>query len=570
MTDTDKTFCSILFDVLCEKGVKDVVCSPGSRNAPLLIAAAAREEMCKHVVTDERCAAFMALGMALVSKKPVALVCTSGTALLNYAPAVAEAFYQGVPLVVISADRPEQWIDQDDSQTLRQFEALSNFVKKSYELPAWGGEDNEMKWYANRISNDAIIEATSPRKGPVHINVRLGEPLGKKVNRDYVSPRLIEMISSDFIANKETIKTLGRIVSQKKVMLVAGFMPPDAKLHKSVAVFCNLPNVVAMTETLSNLHLGDGACDVDAVLTAYSEKELDDLAPELVISLGGSLVSRKLKEFLRRNRQRCEHWSLGWNHTTADCFMSLTKRIEVNPSRFLYQIAQAALRNQVEKTGCGVKDYSRDWAELRKKAALAKGDYVRSLPWCEMKAFRMLAEYCGIEGNLFLSNGTAVRYAQILNSPLPHASYCNRGVSGIDGSVSTAVGAAKVTKGKTFLITGDLSMAYDVGALALPSIPDTMKIVVIDNCGGGIFRFIPSTSALEEREKYFCAAPNLPLRNLAQGYEWNYFEACDEDSFGRVFPEFLMSQKKSIFRVICDGEKSAEILKKYMDVKTSL
>ena len=145
-SDTDKTFCSILLDVISAKGVADVVCSPGSRNTPLVIASAVRKNLRKHVVADERCAAFMALGMALVSQKPVALICTSGTALLNYAPAVAEAFYQGVPLIVLSADRPQQWIDQDDSQTLRQFEALSNFVKKSYEIPAWGDSDPELQW----------------------------------------------------------------------------------------------------------------------------------------------------------------------------------------------------------------------------------------------------------------------------------------------------------------------------------------------------------------------------------------------------------------------------------------
>ncbi len=182
MQDTDKNFCSILFDVMVEKGVKDVVCSPGSRNTPLLIAASSRESLRKHVVIDERSAAFMALGLAVVSRRPVALVCTSGTALLNYGPAIAEAFYQSVPVVVISADRPEQWIDQDDSQTLRQYEALSNYVKRSYQLPAFGNDDKEMQWYANRIINDAMIEATSRRKGPVHINIQLDNPLGKNAS----------------------------------------------------------------------------------------------------------------------------------------------------------------------------------------------------------------------------------------------------------------------------------------------------------------------------------------------------------------------------------------------------
>lgn len=226
LQDTDKTFCRILFDVMLGKGVRDVVCSPGSRNAPLLIAAASREELHKHVVVDERSAAFMALGMACVSRRPVALVCTSGTALLNYAPAVAEAFYQSVPLIVLTADRPEQWIDQDDSQTLRQFEAFSNYVKKSYEIPSWGDEDRELQWYVNRIMNDAMIEATSRRQGPVHVNVRLGEPLGRKTRNPLPSQRIIDMLTSDTIANREVVKELAAEVAGSKVMFVAGFMPP--------------------------------------------------------------------------------------------------------------------------------------------------------------------------------------------------------------------------------------------------------------------------------------------------------------------------------------------------------
>lgn len=566
MLDTDNKFCSILFDVIEKRGVKEVVCSPGSRNAPLLIAAAAREGLHKHVVTDERCAAFMALGMAVVSRRPVALVCTSGTALLDYAPAVAEAFYQGVPLIVISADRPQQWIDQDDSQTLKQFEALANFVKKSYELPAWGTDDPELLWFANRVANDAMIEATARRKGPVHINVRLSEPLGTKRPMGDKEPRIIDLVTADTLANKEIIRELGETVARKKVMLVAGFMSPDSSMHDAVARFCRLPNVVAMAETISNLHLRDGACDVDSVLTAYPKETLDAMAPELVISVGGSLVSRMLKEYLRRNKDKCCHWSVGWSHTTSDCFMSLTKRIELEPSRFLHHLAVATEKARGKGIGGGAS-YGEEWKRARATAKKAKTQYLQKAPWSELKAFRQLMHLLYMEGNLFLSNGTAIRYAQIVNDPLPHASYCNRGVSGIDGSCSTAIGGAKVFKGKTWLITGDLSMAYDIGSLALPDIPDTMKIVVIDNGGGGIFRFISSTSSLEEREQYFCAAPKLPLRQLADGYGWNYFEAGDEEAFTREFVKFCASSGKSIFRVVCDGELSARVLKDYMAVK---
>ena len=573
MMDTDKRFCSILFDVMVGKGVKDVVCSPGSRNAPLLIAAATREEMRKHVVIDERSAAFMALGMAIVSRNPVALVCTSGTALLNYGPAIAEAFYQSVPLIVISADRPEQWIDQDDSQTLRQFETFSNFVKRSYQLPALGNDDKEMQWYANRIVNDSMIEATSRRRGPVHINVQLGNPLSGKAPRSTEATRIIDFVGGDAIGNKEIVRELAMKMGASKILIVAGFLPPDSRLHKAVGEICALPNVVAMTETLSNLHLHGDTTAIDSVLTAYSDDVLDAEAPDLVISLGGSLVSRKLKEYLRRNAADCEHWALGWNHTTSDCFMSLTKRIEVDPGRLLHQLASVLRRTPILTTVC---DYSAVWKRMRTRAVQSKSAYVASVDWSDLKAFDIILKSLPQDVNLFLSNGTAVRYAQLLGLRLPHASYCNRGVSGIDGSVSTAIGGAKMYKGRTVIVTGDMSMAYDLNALSLPDIPDDMVIIVIDNAGGGIFRFIPTTSALEEREEYFCAPPKLPLAALAPAYGFSYHEATDiatlESALSALFPlskaDTAVKCGPAILRIVTDGEASAEILKSYMSVKS--
>ena len=565
INDTAKTFCSILFDVMQQKGVGDVVCSPGSRNAPLLIAAAARQNMRKHVVIDERNAAFMALGMAMVSRKPVALVCTSGTALLNYAPAVAEAFYQSVPLIVISADRPEQWIDQDDSQTLRQFEALSNFVKKSYQLPAWGDDNSELQWYANRIANDAMIEATSRRNGPVHINVRLGEPLNGKTPHTTGRERVIDMLTADSIANKEVVKALAEEASRCKVMLVAGFLPPDEKLQKAVSEFCRLPNVTVMAETLSNLYVRY-ANDIDSVITAYDDAFLDSMAPDLVISIGGSLVSRKLKEYLRRNSGKCRHWSLGWNHTTSDVFQSITKRIEVDPARFL-RLLTAFMAKMVDEDS-EEAHFCIDWFNAKLEARSMKMHSVITLKeWCEMMALEEIFTSVPQAANLFLSNGTVVRYAQLLNNKKPHASYCNRGVSGIDGSISTAIGGAKAYGRMTVIVSGDMSMAYDLGSLALPEIPDSTRLIVIDNCGGGIFRFIPTTSGLDEREQYFCTRPQLPLRQLAEGYGWEYAEAASKRELNEALKTFFHEGKKKILRVVCDGELSAKVLKDYMNLK---
>ena len=564
MEDTTKRYCSILFDVLKDQGVKDVVCSPGSRNVPLLIAAACRKEFKKHFVVDERSAAFVGLGISLVSKKPVALICTSGTALLNYAPAVAEAYYQSIPLIIISADRPEQWIDQDDSQTLRQDHALDNYVKKSYSIPAFGEEMPEMQWYVNRIANDAVSEACNGRKGPVHINVHLSEPLGRKHECDPGRERIIQTLTADSFNNKEIYKELAAEIAHSNVLLVAGFMQPDSKLQNVVTDFCRLPNVAVMAETISNLHLKEGDTSVDSVLTAYSEEELERHAPDIVISIGGALVSRKLKEYLRRNAGKCSHWSVGYSHVTTDPFMALTKRIETQPSRFFRNIHLYLRKSEIKKD-CA--DYKERWTNLRFKATEWKNKFVAESEWSELKAFEILLNRLPHDYNLFLSNGTSVRYAQIISYALPHASYCNRGVSGIDGSISTAIGGGSAYRGKSLIVTGDLSMAYDIGALSLKMVPENFKIVVIDNQGGGIFRFIPSTSGLEEREEYLCQQQILPMKQLAEGYGWCYFEASDEAQLKDEFSKFLSCENKAILKVNVDGELSAKILREYMNLK---
>ena len=566
MEDTGNKFCSILFDVLLHKGVRNVVCSPGSRNVPLLLAAAGRPMMHKYFAVDERSAGFMALGMSTVNQEPVAIVCTSGTALLNYSPAVAEAYYQGIPLIVISADRPIQWIDQDDSQTLRQDDILFNFVKKSYSIPALGQDEKEMHWFVNRITNDAVLTATSGKPGPVHINIHLGETLSQTCKHTEETPRTIQAITGDSIVNKELIKELAHRLADSKVMFVAGFSLPDSYIQKAVADFCRFPNVAVMAETISNLHLKNLDYAVDTVLTSYTADELDRISPDIVVTMGGALVSRKLKEYLRRNSYKCQHWAIGYSNSLSDPFMSMTLKIEVEPSRFFRNLCSAMRKQKISKKA---EDYKEIWQEKRIAALQLKEKFIASSKWSELKAFDYILKNLPGDYNLFLSNGTAVRYAQIIRYPLPHASYCNRGVSGIDGSVSTAIGGALAFKGKSVLITGDLSLAYDIGALGLKDIPERFKIIVMDNQGGGIFRFIPSTSKLQLREEYLCQAPVLPLENLAAGYGWDYFYADSEEKLESIFKKFVTNPRKAILKVSCSGILSAEILKNYMDISVS-
>lgn len=571
MADTDKSVVRILFNLLEAHGVRRVVCSPGSRNAPLLIAADARKRLETSVVIDERSAAFVALGMAMVSRRPVALVCTSGTALLNYAPAVAEAYYQGVPLIVISADRPLEWIDQDDSQTIRQPEALRNFVKGSYSL-----SDREQcdrpGWYETRIVNDAILTALAPKQGPVHINVRLSPPLGATVEDDDAddSPvRMIERIFPSDVPDAATMKRLAADARECKLLVVAGFMPPDARLNKALATMRRMPGVAVVAESVSNLHLRPEDYAADTLFCSLDDDERLKLAPDLVISLGGALVSRMLKEFLRecgRRNPDMRHWSVGHNHTTVDCFQALSCRIDADPGRFMSALAGRMTHFDRTAPDSSLHDcrYAALWHEARIPAMRRMARIAEECGWSDLKAFDIILDRIPADANLILSNGTSIRYAQILERHIPHAEYCNRGVSGIDGSTSTAVGAALCYQGgETWLVTGDTSWAYDISALqSLKSLGAALKIILINNAGGGIFRFISSTAALECRERCFCADPELDSRSLAATFGLAYRLADSAADLAEALQWLAAAPAPAVVEVTTPPEESAAILRR--------
>lgn len=560
MDTTAKISCQILVDLLVANGVENAVISPGSRNAPLIIAMARCEKLKKHVVIDERSAAFIALGMANVSGCPVALVCTSGTALLNYAPAVAEAYYRRTPLIVISADRPVEWIDQDDSQTIRQYEALANYVKGSYNIPDHN-YDNTTKWYVNRIINDAIINATSGRQSPVHINMQFNEPLNIFSNKPKELTRCINIVKAHKLIEKDELTTLANKISEaKKVMIIAGFNAPDKSLNKALRRLACHKNIVVLIETISNLKDKKFIATIDSTLNIMSDNEKQIARPDIVITFGGALVSRHIKQYLRTTKPT-DHWHIGITDTTIDCFQSLTTRIDIEPGDFFSQIKGKIVDNY--QSG-----YSLFWADINSRAERMHKEFVEKAAWSDLKAFDIIFKSIPSKWNLQLSNGTSIRYAQLFNTTKFNRSDCNRGVSGIDGCTSTAVGASVVNDDVTLLISGDMSAQYDISALSSSLISPKFKMIVIDNGGGGIFRFIKSTSNLPELEEYFAAKTNLPLKQLAKGYGFAFFEASTQSQLNKTIKDFIViNHKPAILYVRTPSIESATILKKYFTQK---
>ncbi|MDE6109113.1 MAG: 2-succinyl-5-enolpyruvyl-6-hydroxy-3-cyclohexene-1-carboxylic-acid synthase, partial [Muribaculaceae bacterium] len=470
--------------------MKHVVVSPGSRNSPILVALSRTEGLKCHVVIDERSAGFFALGIAVETGAPVAMVCTSGSAVLNYAPALAEAFYRRVPLIAVTADRPEEWIDQDDSQTIRQPGSLGAVVKMCVNIPVDRGDTALRRLTARRIS-DALISSVTQPVGPVHINIQIDEPLNAMCDDGADSFRFPVVVPSDHSLPEDAAATFARRLNEaSRVIVLAGFMPPDRELSLCLS---GLPShIVVVGETTSNL--GDGfVSNIDASLRAMTPDEKQSLLDaDIVITIGGSLVSRIIKAELRA--RDIENWSIGFSENSIDTLLHLTDRVATSPLEFFKAVAP----HLHEKAS----DYKARWQEVSKRARKRSLDYLAAAPWSDYAAMGHILGEMPASMLLHLSNGTSVRYAQLFSPLSASRVECNRGVSGIDGCTSTAIGSSVVSYRPTLLITGDMCAQYDMGALACTEIPSSFRMAVINNGGGGIFRFIKATRDLPETERF--------------------------------------------------------------------
>ena len=287
---SSKTNVSLLANIFIKRGLSDIIISPGSRNAPLVIAFAGRKDIRALSIVDERSAAFFALGMAQQLGRAVAIACTSGSAVLNYAPAIAEAYYQKIPLLVLTADRPPELIDHGDGQTIRQKDVYRNYIKKSFELPVVV-DDPATFQIAEQVINRAIDETMIPEPGPVHINIPLREPLYGKTDED-ISGRAfhIEQVLEE--PDDEEMEVISkRWNNSEKVLIITGQMSPDSILNGRLKALAKLDNIVVLSETTSNL-VGHNFIDcIDNVVSTIDDDESSDFQPDLLISLGGQVVS---------------------------------------------------------------------------------------------------------------------------------------------------------------------------------------------------------------------------------------------------------------------------------------
>ena len=516
---SDKKHIQQLAALLLTKGITDIVISPGSRNAPMINTFAGRPEFnCRNIV-DERSAAYFALGLALKRQNPVALVCSSGTATLNYAPAAAEAFYQNIPLIILTADRPEYWIDQAENQCIRQKNIYSNFSKKNISLPL--GESEKELWFAARQINECLNVAVSGSPGPVHINIPLEEPLHAFIEAELPEVKLIEKTETySALSETEQENFAAEIRQTEKILIIAGQQNPNPGLENSIAAFCKKSGAVVLTEHLSNLS-GEEFCNsIDLLMSAILEDKIENFQPDLLISFGGTLVSKSIKQFLRKYKPR-QHWHLSQSGEHFDTYQSLTKVVSIDAVDFFDSLE--------DKFQQKTNNYQQLWKNKEVQVDQHRDEFISEIEFCDLKVFGQLAKSIPENSVIHLGNSSPVRYALICE-PVKNAMYFgNRGTSGIDGCVSTASGFASDSEKINTVIVGDLSFFYDSNALWNKYLGANLRIIVIHNGGGNIFSMIKGPGESPAFNQHFFAENTHKAEVLAKAFGLDYFGATNEN-----------------------------------------
>ncbi|SHH55211.1 2-succinyl-5-enolpyruvyl-6-hydroxy-3-cyclohexene-1-carboxylic-acid synthase [Flavobacterium defluvii] len=538
-----------IIEICSAKGIHNIIISPGSRNAPLTIGFAQNPNFKCYSIADERCAAFFALGIAQQTQKPTAVVCTSGSALLNYYPAVAEAFYSQIPLIVISADRPQNKIDIGDGQTIRQENVFLNHSVYNANLTEEASAENDLK------INKAIETAIS-QKGPVHINAPFEEPLYETVSELTVEPKIThaeEIIPAKIIENSAEFVSIWNS-AKRKLILIGGINEVNSIDKEILENFAGDPSIVVLTETTSNLHHPSFINSIDSLITPFDDADFQDLEPEVLITFGGMIVSKRIKAFLRKYKP-AHHWHID-TLRAYDTFNALSKHFVMEPNDFF--------KDLLPKTEFTASDYFAKIDSIYALRNIRKQEYLKKIPFSDFKVFEKVIESLPKNSQLQISNSSAIRYAQLIEIDPSIEVFCNRGTSGIDGSTSTAVGAAVASYKQTVFITGDISFLYDSNALWNSYIPKNFKIILINNGGGGIFRILPGHQEKPVFNTYFETSHQLTAEHLARMYQCNYFKANDLDELNvNLVKLYDSNDAPSILEVFTPTVENDVILKQY-------
>ena len=559
----------------------DVVISPGSRNVPLAIGFASNKKFKCYSIVDERSAAFFALGLSQKSKKPTILICTSGSALLNYYPAVAEAYYSEIPLIILSADRPEYKINIGDGQTINQSNVFEKNILYSNSLKQDCSHATEeiIKSNLQKIVNDKadyskieklqksiqknneeIIEIafnlSINKMQPVHLNVPMEEPLYEFNDSPSISVKVKKKTEK-----KPSLTDLDNfykaINKASKIMILIGVSDGNILSKKSIQKINSCSSIIVMKEHTSNVFNESFISNIDRLigpieLQSNSDSLFDELSPEIIISLGGMIVSKKIKSFLRNYKPR-KHFHVG-NNISKDSFYSGVEHINTTANKFFENI-------DLNKSD---SKYFEKWNQLDYSKLDLHNRYMKVINFSDLKVFEILTNWIPKKYNIQVANSTPIRYFQLFDLKNKNMMFANRGTSGIDGSTSTAIGSSVQNDSPVLLVTGDLSFFYDVNALWNNHIPKNFRIIIINNSGGGIFKILPGFKENNLFSEFIETQHNLSARLIAKMFNFNYTRVSTKFGLNLYLRTFFKNSKKpKILEIKTSSVKSTKILKEY-------
>ena len=551
MKFSNKKLSQTITQLCLAKGIRNIVISPGSRNAPLTIGFTENKNFINYSIVDERCAAFFALGIAQQLDEPVALVCSSGSALLNYYPAISESFYSDIPLVILSADRPTELINIGDGQTIQQENVFQNHILESANCI----EGDAYNLFNEAIINLALNTAIS-KKGPVHINLPFSEPLYKTIENITITAKSTPILVAVKKVNEDLNPFVKKWNGAKRKLILVGVLKPNSIEKKYLDILAKDESIIVLTETTSNLHDKNFFPAIDQLIASFDKNELIDFEPEILLTFGGMVISKKIKALLRDYSPK-EHWHIDPKKAN-DTFFYLTHHFKTTVNLFFNEFLPkiVTVKSNYQSNYLSVKEY-----RLKKHKK-----YISIIPYSDLKIFSAIVNIMPKNMQLQLSNSSTIRYAQFFNFDKRIDVFCNRGTSGIDGSTSTAIGAAVVSKKETLCVTGDLSFLYDSNALWNNYIPSNFKIIVINNGGGGIFRILPGEKNTNNFDTFFETKHQFTALHLCKMYNLEYTMIHRESELNQNLKSFFSSSDTpKLLEIFTPSEINDQILLEYFN-----
>ncbi|MFY0762618.1 2-succinyl-5-enolpyruvyl-6-hydroxy-3-cyclohexene-1-carboxylic-acid synthase [Metabacillus dongyingensis] len=558
-------------DELSKAGVRDAVISPGSRSTPMAMLMAEHPDLNIHVLIDERSAGFFALGMAKMQQRPVALLCTSGTAAANYYPAVVEAFYSRVPLLVLTADRPHELRDVGAPQAIDQMHLFGRYAKWFADM-AVPEHTAELLQYGRTMAARAAGKAISSPSGPVHLNFPFREPLVPDLESEDLwtslnsRPKQVQVTAGSSVIDVSEVQRLADLLSEEKKGLIICGELRDPDFAEAAVKLSSVLKYPILADPLSNLRTGSH--DQSSVIECYDafmkdEYITEQLKPEVIIRFGAMPVSKPLFLFLKRTadiRQIVVDGQGGWREPT----LMAAEMIECMESWLCHElIKQVKIQEDT------------DWLQSWKKVNLVSRELLGSAEdkgggLFEGNVFRELQHALPQKCHVIAGNSMPIRDLDnyFLNTEKDIALYANRGANGIDGIVSTALGMSTGagTDHPTFLVIGDLSFYHDMnGLLAAKMHKLNLTIILVNNDGGGIFSFLPQSKEEKHFETLFGTPTGLDFKHAADLYEASYSLPETWGEFQSAVSDAVIKQGLNIIEVRTNRQTRVSIHRELMN-----